>query len=131
MVEKTCAVFPHTIAIYAFGSQINGNVGHASDLNLAVLVAGHADPLALWDVAGGLAEVVGCARLSCWTEGLNLHATSTVMQYQVIATGKRLWSSGLQAWLFECFVLSEKTDLDIARAPLFADIKSTGKIYAR
>jgi len=60
-----------------------------------------------------------------------LRAASTVMQYQVITTGRRLWSAGLQADLFECFVLSEKTALDEARAPLLADIAATGRIYAR
>jgi predicted nucleotidyltransferase len=118
--------FPLTLAIYAFGSQVQGNANAKSDLDLAVLVAGYADPLALWDVSGQLADVVGCQ-----VDLLDLRAASTVMQYQVITTGRRLWSAGLQADLFECFVLSEKTALDEARAPLLADIAATGRIYAR
>ena len=31
-----------------------------SDLDLAVLVAGYAEPLALWELAGDLADLVGC-----------------------------------------------------------------------
>jgi uncharacterized protein len=54
-----------------------------------------------------------------------------VMQYQVITTGRKLWSTGSQAGLYECFILSEKTDLDAARAGLLADIKADGRIYAR
>jgi predicted nucleotidyltransferase len=118
--------FPLTLAIYAFGSQVQGNANAKSDLDLAVLVAGYADPLALWDVSGQLADVAGCQ-----VDLLDLRAASTVMQYQVITTGRRLWSAGLQADLFECFVLSEKTALDEARAPLLADIAATGRIYAR
>lgn len=53
------------------------------------------------------------------------------MQYQVITTGRRLWAAGVEAGLFECYVLSEKTALDTARAPLMADIAATGKIHAR
>ncbi|MDP3616647.1 MAG: nucleotidyltransferase domain-containing protein [Rhodoferax sp.] len=118
--------FSNAIAIYAFGSQIQGSAGAASDLDLAVLVAGYADPLALWDVAGSLADLTACP-----VDLLDLRAASTVMQYQVITTGQRLWAAGVEAGLFECYVLSEKTALDTARAPLMADIAATGKIHAR
>ena len=126
IVTSICAKFPQTLAIYAFGSQVQGTAGPASDLDLAVLVAGYADPLVLWDLAGSLADLAGCP-----VDLLDLRAASTVMQYQVITTGQRLWDAGLQAGLFECYVLSEKTALDTARAPLMADIKATGRVYAR
>lgn len=118
--------FPNAMAIYAFGSQVHGTAGAQSDLDLAVLVTGYADPLALWDAAGHLADVVGCP-----VDLLDLRAASTVMQYQVITTGQRLWSDGLASGLFETFVLSEKTALDEARAPLLAEIQRTGKIHGR
>ncbi|MDE2417370.1 MAG: hypothetical protein KGN32_06150 [Burkholderiales bacterium] len=53
------------------------------------------------------------------------------MQYQVITKGARLWSANVQAGLFECYVLSEKTALDAARAPLMRDIAATGIIHGR
>ena len=114
------------MAIYAFGSQVLDTAGPQSDLDLAILVAGYADPLVLWDVADTLSDMVGCP-----VDLLDLRAASTVMQYQVITTGRRLWSIGLPASLFETFVLSEKTSLDEARAPLMADIRRTGKIHGR
>ena len=116
---------PQVIAIYAFGSQVQGTAGRESDLDLAVLVAGYADPLVLWDVAGSLADVAGCP-----VDLLDLRAASTIMQYQVLTTGHRLWALDVQAGLFECFILSEKTALDTARAPLMFDIATTGKIHA-
>ena len=118
--------FPNVMAMYAFGSQVLGTAGTQSDLDLAVLVRGYADPLALWDAAGHLADVVGCP-----VDLLDLRAASTVLQYQVITTGQRLWSDGLASGVFETFVLSEKTALDEARAPLLADIQRTGKIHDR
>ncbi len=124
-----CAIraqFANAIAIYAFGSRVQGTANAQSDLDLAVLVAGYAEPLLLWRLAGSLADVVGCP-----TDLLDLRAASTVMQYQVITTGQRLWSAGVNAGLFECFVLSEKTALDTARASLLGDIRATGTIYAR
>ncbi len=116
--------FPQAIAIYAFGSQVQGTAGPGSDLDLALLVAGYADPIALWELASKLTDVAGCP-----VDLLDLRAASTVMQYQVITTGQRLWSAGLAAGLFECYVLSEKTELDTARAPLIADILATGRIH--
>lgn len=116
--------FPQAIAIYAFGSQVQGTAGPGSDLDLALLVAGYADPIALWELASKLTDVAGCP-----VDLLDLRAASTVMQYQVITTGQRLWSAGLAAGLFECYVLSEKTELDTARAPLMADILATGRIH--
>ncbi len=124
VVAQIRARFPGTLAIYAFGSQVQGTAGSESDLDLAVLVAGYADPIALWDLAGTLADVA-----SCPVDLLDLRAASTVMQYQVITLGRCLWSVGLEVGLFECFVLSEKTELDTARAPLMADILATGRIH--
>ena len=120
------AQLPNAMAVYAFGSQIQGITGPDSDLDLAVLVAGYTDPLTLWELAGQLADVAGCP-----VDLLDLRAASTVMQYQVITTGQTLWSDGLQTGLFECFVLSEKTALDTARAGLLADIYTIGVIHGR
>lgn len=118
--------FPLAMAVYAFGSQVNGTATAQSDLDLAVLVEGYANPLELWDTASVLSDVTHCP-----VDLLDLRAASTVMQYQVITTGQRLWSSDVRAGLFECFVLSEKTALNTARAPLMRDIAKTGKIYGR
>ncbi len=120
------ARFPHTLAVYAFGSQVQGAAGSDSDLDLAVLLAGYADPVQLWELAGSLADVAGCP-----VDLLDLRAASTVMQYQVITTGRRIWTQGIDADLFESFVLSEKTALDTARSGLLSDIQKEGRVYAR
>ncbi len=117
---------PNLLAIYAFGSRVQGTAGAESDLDLAVLVAGYAEPLALWQLAGELAELVGCP-----VDLLDLRAASTVMQHQVITGGQRWWARDAQAALFEAAVLSEKTALDTARAGLLDDIRKKGKVYGR
>ena len=126
VVTAICERLPQAMAIYAFGSQVQGTAGVGSDLDLAVLVSGYADPLVLWDLAGSLADVAGCE-----VDLLDLRAASTIMQYQVISTGQRLWAAGVSAGLFECYVLSEKTALDSARSPLMADIALRGEVYGR
>jgi predicted nucleotidyltransferase len=126
VVTALRAAFPNALAIYAFGSRVQGTARADSDLDLAVLVAGYADPWSLWAQANALAEVLGCA-----VDVLDLRAASTVMQHQVLAHGRRLWARELEAGLFESYVLSEKLALDAARAGLLADIFKEGAVYGR
>jgi len=115
---------PGLLAVYAFGSRVQGTAGPDSDLDLAVLVAGYADAAHLWHLSGELADLAGCA-----VDLLDLRAASTVMQYQVITLGERWWARDVQAALFESAILSEKTALDTARAGLLADIQKRGTVY--
>ncbi|HWO99483.1 MAG TPA: hypothetical protein VNL74_02495 [Methylococcus sp.] len=64
-------------------------------------------------------------------DSLAPRAASTVMQYQIIATGERCWARDVRAGLFESAILSEKTELDTARAGLLADIHRDGRVYGR
>lgn len=124
--EQLLHAFPNALGIYAFGSRIQGTANAQSDLDLAVLVAGYADPLQLFEMANQLADKLGYE-----VDLLDLRAASTVMQYQVITTGRRLWAKDVQAGLFEAFVLSEKTSLDEARAELLREIREDGVVYGR
>ena len=117
---------PGLLAVYRFGGRVQGTARPDSDLDVAVLVAGYADPLLLWELSGLLAEVAACP-----VDLLDLRAASTVMQHQVITTGERWWALDARAALFEAAVLSEKTDLDEARAGLLADIGKRGHVYGR
>ncbi|WP_119153869.1 type VII toxin-antitoxin system MntA family adenylyltransferase antitoxin [Caldimonas tepidiphila] len=124
LVQALRASIPRLMAVYAFGSRISGDAGPDSDLDLAVLVEGYADPLVLWELSGTLADLAGCP-----VDLLDLRAASTVMQHRILTTGLRLWARDVQAGLFESFVLSEKTALDTARAGLLADIAKDGRIH--
>lgn len=123
-----CARVPHLLAIYAFGSRVKSPAHPRlySDLDLAILVAGWADPLKLFDWSGELAEQAGCT-----VDLLDLRAASTVMQHQILTTGERWWALDAQAALFEAAALSEKVALDALRAPLLADIAAQGVVYGR
>ena len=126
ILETLQSGVPHLLAVYAFGSRVQGTAGPQSDLDLAVLVAGYADPLVLWSLSGDLADVAGCP-----VDLLDLRAASTVMQHQIITTGQRWWAGDSQAALYEAAILSEKTALDTARAGLLNDIHKRGSIYGR
>jgi predicted nucleotidyltransferase len=124
IISTIRAAFPNILAIYLFGSRANGTANPESDLDLAVLVAGYVEPLQLWNVSNDLAEIAGCE-----VDLLDMRATSTVMQYQILQTGRRLWANKLEADLFECFVLNEKLYFDQSRAGLLADIQKRGTVY--
>ena len=126
LIQTLQARVPNLLAIYAFGSQVQGTAGPDSDLDLAVLVAGYAEPLTLWELAGDLADTAGCP-----VDLLDLRAASTVLQYQVISNGQRWWAKDVQAALFEAAILSDKTALDTARAGVLTDIQKKGTIYGR
>ncbi|AEG02570.1 type VII toxin-antitoxin system MntA family adenylyltransferase antitoxin [Methylomonas methanica] len=126
LVAKLRSELHNVLAVYAFGSRIQGVAGADSDLDLAVLVAGYADPQTLWALTGNLADLAGCP-----VDLLDLRSASTVMQYQIVTQGRRWWARDSQAALYEAAILSEKTELDTARAGLLDDIQKRGSVYGR
>ncbi|MFJ3484084.1 nucleotidyltransferase domain-containing protein [Pseudomonas sp. NPDC090202] len=117
---------PDLQAIYLFGSYVSGHFGPDSDLDIAILLTRKSDPIALWEMAGEVADIAGVP-----VDLVDMGAASTVMQYQILTKGRRLWADGVSVGLFEAFVLSEKTALDTARAGLLADIQEDGVIHGR
>jgi predicted nucleotidyltransferase len=117
---------PGLLAVYAFGSRIRGDSINESDLDLAVLVAGYADAMQLWQLAGSLANIADCP-----VDLLDLRRTSSVMQHQVLVTGERWWAASSEADLVECAMLNDKLALDETRAPLLDDIQRDGRVYGR
>ncbi|MFN8526013.1 MAG: nucleotidyltransferase domain-containing protein [Chloroflexota bacterium] len=126
LLDALRAALPNLLAVYAFGSRVSGGASSTSDLDLAVLVAGRADPVLLWELSGDLARIAGYD-----VDLMDLRAASTVMQYQVITTGDRWWTLDAQAPIYESFILSEKTELDEFRAALLEDIARRGTVYGR
>lgn len=124
--EHLLTAFRNALSIYAFGSRVQGTANAQSDLDLAVLVAGYADPLQLFEMANQLADKLGYE-----VDLLDLRAASTVMQHQVITTGRRLWAKDVQADLFDVFVLNEKLALDELRAEQINEIRETGRVYGK
>jgi len=117
---------PNLMAVYAFGSQIAGTADKNSDLDLAVLVAGYADVIELWDISSDIAELANCE-----VDLLDFRAASTVMQYQILTTGERLSATDYNVDIYEAAVLSEMTKLNEARTGLLSDIRKEGAVYGR
>ncbi|MCR5867024.1 MULTISPECIES: type VII toxin-antitoxin system MntA family adenylyltransferase antitoxin [Aquincola] len=117
---------PNLMAVYAFGSRIQGTADADSDLDLAVLVPGYAEPVALWSLASEVADVAGCH-----VDLLDMRAASTVMQHQVLTTGVTWWRRDDDVMMWEAAMLNEMLALDEARAPLMADILRRGSVYGQ
>jgi predicted nucleotidyltransferase len=120
---------PRVVSVYAFGSRVADHGQHAndnSDLDLAVLVEGYADPLILFELSGQLADQLGCS-----VDLLDLRAASTVMQHQILTSGQRLWAKDVRAGLFEAAMLTEKLHLNDMRKGLVEDIQARGFVYGR
>lgn len=123
LLKQQCAGLQ---AIYAFGSRIEGHAGPESDLDLAVLVAGYADPHQLWQLSGDLADLAKCP-----VDLLDFRAASTVMQARILNTGERWWAADSRVDGYEAAVLNDKLALDAARATLLNDIQREGRVYGR
>lgn len=120
---------PGLMAVYAFGSRVSANGRHArpdSDLDMAVLVEGYADPVALFELSGHLADLSDCP-----VDLLDLRAASTVMQHRILMEGQRLWASDVRAGLFEAAMLTEKLHLDASRRALIEGVLARGAVYGR
>jgi predicted nucleotidyltransferase len=120
---------PSLMAAYVFGSRIKDagqHATHKSDLDLAVLVEGYANPVLLFDLAGELADIT-----QCHVDLLDIRSASTVMQSQILTQGQRLWAKDVRAGLFEAAMLNEKIYLDQARQGLVHDVMKRGAVYGR
>lgn len=126
LINRIKSSLPHVLAIYVFGSQLTGYANEHSDLDLAVLIDGHVKTYELWDLASQLSEIAGCD-----VDLLNMRLASTVMQYQILQTGRTLWAKQPDTGIFESFILSEKINLDVLRKEILDDIDQRGSIYAR
>ena len=124
IVRAILTEFPDCLAVHAFGSRVTGHADARSDLDLALLLPGYASTDRLWNLAEKLVPLAGCE-----VDLVDMRAASTVMQHQILMNGRRLLGKQPEADLFECFVLSEKTALDEARAGLLQDIGKRGRIY--
>lgn len=117
---------PGLQSVYAFGSRMTGHAGPYSDLDLAVLVAAYADVAALWQLASEVADLVACD-----VDLLDMRAASTVFQEQTLTQGQRLWVDDPLVGVWEAAVLSDKLNLDVARAGYVQDILRDGRVYGR
>ena len=125
LVSELLERLPQVQAIYLHGSRAQGQASQDSDLDLALLAPAELPPLLLWETAQYLAS-----RLGMDVDLLDLRKASTVMQMQVITTGRRLYCRDEAACgAFEDLVFSQYAWLNEERAGILQDIAQRGSIH--
>jgi predicted nucleotidyltransferase len=118
---------PGVRRVYLFGSRAVGEEWPDSDLDLAVVLDGPADPVSLWMAGEDIAS-----RLDVDVDLIDLLTADTVLKHQIVTTGRRLFAADpMDAERYEIFILKDMMDLNEIRAPLIADIKRRGSVYGR
>lgn len=118
------SALPDLQALILFGSRAAGTESADSDLDLAVLLPKPADPVRLWEVGETIAR-----QLNVDVDLVDLRTASTVMQFQIITNGRRLFADGAEADRYDAYIMSAMTSLNEARAPLLADIVRDGRVH--
>jgi predicted nucleotidyltransferase len=114
------------VAVYVFGSAETGGAHAASDLDLAVLSSSRLDPMFRWELQGDLAACAGRS-----VDLVDLRAASTVMQMQVVSTGRLVLSmDSVQVDRFEMYVYADYCRLNEERRAILDDVKRRGRIHA-
>jgi len=113
------------LAIYIFGSSITEYERQTSDIDIAIMCKSKVSKLILWEVTQEIAIA-----LKRDVDLLDLKSSSTVMQMQVVANGKRIYCTNeIFCEKFEDFVFSSYALLNEERKGILEDIKSRGNIY--
>jgi predicted nucleotidyltransferase len=117
-VSRSLAAF-HPVAIYLFGSMATGSSRPGSDVDLAFLPAEPVDPLACFDCAQELAELLGRE-----VDLVDLTTASTVLAKEVLRTGFLLEETDRTARQeFEMRALADYARLNEERQPVLAAMR--------
>lgn len=118
---------PGVRRVYLFGSRAIGEEWPDSDLDLAVVLDGPADPVSLWMAGEDIAS-----RLDVDVDLIDLLKADTVLKHQIVTNGKLLFTNDpVEAERYEIFILNDMMELNEARRPLIADIMREGRLNGR
>lgn len=116
---------PDTDAIYIFGSFLTSFFQQDSDIDIAFLAQKPILNKLRWDVSNQLATV-----LNRDVDLIDLSSASTVMRFQVISTGKRIFLNHKpEIEKFEDLCYTMYLTLNDDRKEILKSIQTSGKIY--
>jgi len=119
--------FPDLKLVYLFGSAANNKDQKESDVDLAFYAGAEVPPLRTFEVQQAIARKIHTA-----VDLIDLKAASTVMNYEVISTGKILYEAepsftNRYEERIDCLYRTLNED----RRGILEEIYQTGKVYAR
>lgn len=113
------------VGVWLYGSFASGDVRPDSDIDLAILTRRPLPGDRLRELALELIDLSGRD-----VDLVDLRQAPTVLQMQVISTGRRLYCRDRFACeLFETHVFSDYVDLNERRADILGDIRRRGSVY--
>jgi Nucleotidyltransferase domain. len=130
ITQVILAHYPHTQAIYLFGSYGTEQAWPNSDVDIALLLpatqAKAIGNLALSDLHLALADLLGKR-----VDLINLRQVSTVFQMQIITAGRQIFCANAYAAAeFEMLTFSFYQKLNEERREILAEFARTGRAYA-
>ncbi len=127
IVHAVQATVPDVVAVYRFGSTVNGVVTSESDIDIAVLARDRISPAAWFDLQDDLTS-----RLGCEVDLLDLATASPVLTIQVVARGHRLFEgSRAECASFEAHALGAYARFNEERRGILERIAREGTVYGR
>jgi predicted nucleotidyltransferase len=121
------AAIPDVVAIYRFGSTVEGSTHTRSDIDLAALAPRPLSPLARFELQERLAVA-----LHRDVDLVDLRAASTVMRMQVIAHGIPLAVFDASATdRFETYTYSDYARLNEERKAILEQVHRDRTVYGR
>ena len=125
VLEAIQDAVPDLIAVYQFGSTVQGGEHAEGDLDLALLARSALPNLDRWTLQEDLA-----AELSRGVDLVDLRSATTVMQAQVLDTGRVLAETDRTVrQQFEMRVCSAYAMLNEERAGILEHVQARGHIY--
>ena len=111
-------------SIYLFGSQATGESSSDSDVDLAIYANSDISNDQIWNCKFKIAELINRE-----VDLIDLSTATTVLQFQVISTGSRLFAADENIDWFESKVYWNYLTLNEDRQMILDDIAKTGKVY--
>ena len=125
LVSAICEMLPTVRAIYSFGSVATGTDDPQSDIDIAILPAEKLNPFDRWKMG---------ERLACLANRdvdlIDLSRASTVMCFQIVSTGKCLYSRNtLDSEKFDDLAYASYLRFNEERKEILDEIQKRGRIY--
>jgi predicted nucleotidyltransferase len=116
---------PGLIAVYRFGSSVDGQTHAESDVDLAFLATASVEPMARFELQERLA-----ARVGCDVDLVDLRSASTVMRMQVVSTGCLVATFDAAAQeAFEDHTYSAYARLNEERREILEQVRREGRVH--
>lgn len=127
LIVAILEVFPQVEGIYLFGSRAGGYARPESDWDVGLLFPHQAQPEPMTFFDG---QVILTGKTGANLDLLNLRTVDTVMQFQVITTGQRIFCRDeLACALFEMYTYSRYQYLQEERKDILSDILHRKSVY--